>query len=93
MEELPLTGKRLRSIWWAWLWRSFVATILAVVAEGAILAAYKISDRDPADGREFASAAAAVVALILSPIVVQLVLRKKYREFRIALIAREVKQT
>ena len=92
MEELPLNGKRLRSIWWSWFWRSGIVSLIAALAQAAVMGLYKVTGHDPTDGNGVALFVAALVAMVASVIVVQMVMRKNYREFRITLVARETKQ-
>lgn len=86
MEELEVTWLRAAMVWWSIFWRSFVIAVAAATvagfAIGVVLAATGRSDLVETWGRVIG----VVVAVPAGIWAVRIVLRKEYRQFRIALV-------
>ena len=89
MQELEITWQRVASVWWLIAWRAFLG--------GWILAfalAFLIGEAGAALGLEFPTVAAIgtvlawLAALAWGLVVVRMALKKHYKEFRLALVAK-----
>jgi hypothetical protein len=104
MHELELTFRRILSIWWLGLWRTLVgATLLGALAAVAtklivVIVSLVIAGGDAPNYPSEASTqllgmiAGGLLGLWWAIVVFRMAFRKKYRDFRIALIARESNQ-
>ena len=86
MEVLEVTWLRAAMVWWSIFWRSFVIAVGAATVAGfvigLVLAATGRTDLVETWGRVIAVVVAAPAGIWA----VRIVLRKEYRQFRIALI-------
>lgn len=89
--ELEISLGRLLKFYWLFLWRSFLGAVLigAVLgfAIGFVLGAF---GAPPALIKTICSAAGAVGGLIWSIVCLRMALEKRYSDFRIALLPREI---
>ena len=87
MQELEPSWERSTAIWWLLLWRGAVGGMLLGMVvgfiEGFIGAMLHAS---PTVISSVASLTGAAVGIVWSLFVVRMALRKKYRDFRIALV-------
>lgn len=80
MTELPITGDRLPSIWWAIAWRGFAGSVANIfVMELAAMYA-------GANWQEVIRVVMLIFLAIWGFLVVGMALRAKYKSFRIVLI-------
>jgi hypothetical protein len=88
MQEVELTAQRLLSVWWLILWRSSVGGMMIGFVIGGI-AGFAVAIAGYAN---LASAAGSYAGLTIMPfwglLIVHMTLRKNYKSFRIALVAR-----
>ena len=89
MQEREITWKRVASVWWLIAWRGLLGGwILAVVL------AFLIGEAGGRLGLDFPTVAAVATALswlaglAWGLLVVQMALKKNYKEFRLALVAK-----
>jgi hypothetical protein len=89
MEELEPTWNRVLAVWWLIFWRSLVGSVVigAIVGFifGFVAAMLGISQTVIQQG---ASLLGGLVGLVWSLLVVSMALKKKYGDFRIALVRR-----
>jgi hypothetical protein len=91
---LEPTFKRAATIWWAWFWRtallSMAATLLIGIAEGVVLSFAGA----PSGNLQFLPIASGAIAGVPVAIyVLQVTLRKNFKEFTICLKPRKVSLT
>lgn len=88
MREVELTAQRLLSVWWLAIWRGGVGGVLLGAVAGGI-AGFVIGYMGHP---EFSAIAGGYASLAVAPfwgvLVLLMTFRKKYKDFRIALIAR-----
>ena len=91
--ELEVTKKRTLRVYWAFVWRSVIFSALAGFIAGAVGGAVLgvIYHNNPEIMRQYAPLVGAVAGYIASVIVgffvMKLILKKKFKEFKIVLIA------
>jgi hypothetical protein len=94
MQEVNLTLERLFKIWWLLVWRGFIIGFVAGMVAGAVAGgvanAIAISLGHPEDGLIAARAAGFGAGLVvwvpIALLVLRMAIRKRYRDFRIALL-------
>lgn len=87
VQELELTWRRVRSVWWLIVWRTAlgggILGFLVGAASGLIEGAFDVSVHTITVSSGIAGA---IANLIWSLFVVRMALRKKYGEFRLVLV-------
>jgi len=87
MQELEPTWQRALSVWWLIAWRAGLGSLAMGAAAGFILGFIGAIVGVPRDVSSVgAGLLGFVIAIVWGVIVVRMALRKKYGEFRIALI-------
>jgi hypothetical protein len=90
MPELEVTPKRTLSVWWLVIWRACVGAGVLGAIGGLIAGIVAVA----AGHREWGAIGGGVVGYLLSIpwsfVVVGMALRKRYRDFRIALVPTEI---
>lgn len=90
MQEVELTAQRLLSIWWLIVWRSAVGGALLGFVVGA-LAGIVVGVAGHAEMGKLAGAYAGLIVWpFWSLLIVHMALRKRYRDFRVVLLASTV---
>ena len=90
---LEPTWKRATTIWWAIAWRGFVLWLAVAVVVSTILEATGMSVENPSHNTRILTGILVIVPGIPTGIyVVKLILRKRFREFRICVVRSERKQ-
>ena len=97
--EVELTSKRMCSIWWAYFWRSSLISCLGGFAVGCmvgVVMAMILKGDDQMQTHEGKMILGFVMVLtsiifgtILNVFVLKVILAKKFKDFKIALIAKE----
>ena len=96
--EMDITIRRLLSIWWLFIWRGIVLGLLIGAVVGAVVGAMTgmimamtIHPLDLAQVRQTAQIVSLVVCvplgLVWNALVIRMALRKRYKDFRIALVS------
>ncbi|MBX9844307.1 MAG: hypothetical protein K2Z80_21115 [Xanthobacteraceae bacterium] len=85
MQELELTWQRTLSIWWLILWRSLLGSVAIGFVVGAAIGIFRLAT-GITQVPQLAPALGTIVGLVWSFFVVRMVLRKRYKGFRIALL-------
>ena len=88
MEEVPITWQRVLSIFWLYTWRSFLGALLIGGILGFVLGFFGALLRfESATVRSTISIIVVPVVIVWTFYVMRMALHKKFRDFRIALIA------
>jgi uncharacterized membrane protein YdjX (TVP38/TMEM64 family) len=85
MEELEVTFSRVLSVWWLLFWRAALGSVLLGGIAGFIIGIGFGILHKPLEPI-FPTVAGGIVGFIWFFLVVRMALRKKYRDFRIALV-------
>jgi hypothetical protein len=89
MQELDLTWKRLFAVWWLVLWRGLVGAFLLGVVLGALNGLAGIILRWPPERTHLITTILGVLAgLAVGIIALRMALRKRYGDFRLAIVPR-----
>jgi integral membrane sensor domain MASE1 len=89
MQELEVTWQRVLSVWWLIVWRAALGGAILGAMIGAVLGFIEGMIGVSTQTITLSSGAAGALAnLIWSLFVVRMALRKKYGEFRLALVPR-----
>jgi hypothetical protein len=87
MQELEITWKRVRAVWWLILWRSFLLTIVILFGGGFVFVSLGgllgLS-------QDFLGGIIAIAYFLVGPtclaVAIQMALKKRYSDFRLALV-------
>jgi hypothetical protein len=91
MQELDATWRRVRSVWWLIVWRAAVGGGLLGALVGFIMGFIEAAfDVSPQMITLTSAIAGAIVNLIWSLFVIRMALRKKYGDFRLAVVPHAV---
>jgi hypothetical protein len=89
MHELELTWGRVLSVWWLVAWRGLVGSLLIGAAIGFVIGLVGFAAGVTLDAIQLISTVAGgLVGLLWAIVVVRMALKKKYGEFRLALVPR-----
>lgn len=89
MQEREPTWGRTFPVWWLITWRSFAGSLVLALAAGAGEAGLeRWTDASPIMTDWIPEALVSVLGAVWFLIVVRMALRKRYKEFRIALVPR-----
>lgn len=87
MPELQVTWRRLASVWWLITWRSGVGAVLIGAAFGFIIGVVgTLAGMGPQAIQTIATFAGAAIGLGWAIYVLRMAFRKRYGDFRIALV-------
>ncbi len=87
MQELEPTWGRVMSVWWLLAWRSAAGALLLGSAVGFVFGANAALQNWPADKIQMVSSVlGGLIGLIWAIVVVRMALKKRYGNFRIALV-------
>lgn len=93
MQEIEVTFGRAAVIWWAWIWRAMLLTILASVSIGVLLGILERAllppqwhSGDPGMMLLIGRLCGALLGSLISIKVLQKILRRPFNGFRIALV-------
>lgn len=88
MQELELTWKRVTAVWWLLTWRGTLGSVLLGAASGAIDGGFEVAMGAPSMAVTLTtSIIAGVLSIIWVFIVVRMALRKRYSDFRLAVVS------
>ena len=87
MQELDPTWGRVMSVWWLLAWRTMVGAILLGALAGGVFGGVAALADWPADKIQSVSAVlVGVIGALWGIVVVSMALKKRYGDFRIALV-------
>ena len=93
MQEVEVTFGRAAAIWWAWIWRAMLITILTSVALGLVLGFIERTllppewhFGDPDSLRWIGRLTGALLGSLISIRVLQKILQRRFKDFRIVLV-------
>ena len=91
MHEIELTWVHVLKIWWLMLWRGVLMVLAAAFVAGATLGAILVLLKvpfvhDPVKMRFAGQIAGFLISIPIYWVVIWMALRKKYRDFRLAVI-------
>ena len=90
MQEVEVTFGRAAQIWWAWLWRSMLFTILFSFLSGFVIGMLgHLIGLDPKQMIPVNMLLGAVIGVIVSIWIMTKILKKNFGSFRIALVKTE----
>jgi hypothetical protein len=92
MQELPVTRDRVLAVWWLVVWRWVVGSFVlgSIVSVTTILVQVWAGTWRPSESPSGLGTFVALLASVLwLLVVVRMALRKRYREFRLVLVAAE----
>jgi hypothetical protein len=91
MQELEITPGRLLRIYWLFVWRAVIGSLLMGAVAGFVIGLIMAAAGAAREQMTImTSIAGAIVGLIWSIAALKMALEKRYKGFRIALIARDV---
>lgn len=90
MQELDVTLGKVLRVYWLFLWRSLVGSILIGFVLGFVIGfALHVFGAPPTLTKTTSSLAGAVIGVIWSVVCMRMAIEKQYSDFRIALVPRE----
>jgi hypothetical protein len=88
MQELQLTWKRVIAVWWLVAWRGTLGSLVLAVAGGALDGAFAgAMGGTPKAVFWTLNIATGVLSIIWMMFVVRMALRKRYSDFRLAMVS------